>query len=308
MSVINKIEYYDNSDSKCINYTEYKVSYCEINKEIEVKLIDSCYNHHFIIIDINDGFVINYLKNDIVKLWNFIKENDEKKTIMFKLDKFGKYMMVINEPVYLEYHLKSIEKEKQDLRVNKLIHENKRLEQQLTNTKEELEEFKKSELINHFETFIYLDSYDRNSTDLKVTMHNRKNQPSLSTITHNLNSLILFPLLKKLHIDFSSNQSDYLKYQSINDFLEPLGKLKLESLKFSNSCYAIHLDFNFISKCKTLKEINLESIYLKNVDGLYNSEFLEKVIITKCPQYPVLSPYFSKSLFKNPSKLDIIIT
>ena len=73
------IEHYDNSDSKCVNYTEYKVSYCEINKEIEIKLIDSCYNHHFIIIDINDGFVINYLKNDIVKLWNFIKENNEKK-------------------------------------------------------------------------------------------------------------------------------------------------------------------------------------------------------------------------------------
>lgn len=121
------IEYYDNSDYKCVNYTEYKVSYCEINKEIEVKLIDSLYNHHFIIIDINDGFVINYLKNDIFKLWNFIKENNEKKTIMFKLDKFRKYIMIIQHPIYLEYSLKSIQKDSGDIKVNKLIHENKKL-------------------------------------------------------------------------------------------------------------------------------------------------------------------------------------
>lgn len=65
------------------------------------------------------------------------------------------------------------------------------------------------DLINHFEKFIFLNCYDKNSTNLTVTMRT----PCNSKNTSDLSSLILFPLLENLTIKFSSftNESFYFK-------------------------------------------------------------------------------------------------
>lgn len=105
------IECYKSKKHECEDYIQYELSFCKTNQEIKIKLIDDYNEHHFVVIDSNDPYVINHLNNDISKLWNFIKQNHIDETIIFKLDVSGHYVMKMKKPVCLEYQLKTIEKD-----------------------------------------------------------------------------------------------------------------------------------------------------------------------------------------------------
>ena len=65
--------------SNHIEKNNYSVEFKDSDQpHIKIKYIDLDYNDHFIIINDQDDFIINYLNGDINKLWKFLVDNDEK--------------------------------------------------------------------------------------------------------------------------------------------------------------------------------------------------------------------------------------
>ena len=269
-----------------IENSNYTIRFNQEEKEIEVRYKDINYNHHFIIINNNDAFIINYLNNNINSLWEFIYENYKNDAIVFKLDEYGKYLMIIKKPIYLTYHLKPIEKDKADLRINKLVEENKNLikiikelKEEMKEMKEEMKELKEEILPNHFNDKIHLNTYNLTTTSLTIYRHN----PS-SSLTKSFDSLVLFKNLKKLHIDGRhSTMTPTLPYLNVFDMFKILNYLKLEELIIKDLHNITNLDF--INNLHTLKKIELENLDgLNIIDALYKLNNLVNVFITKCPK------------------------
>ena len=140
-----------------------------------------------------------------------------KNQLMFNIDEFGKYYMIINEPIFLKYDLTKITPtETNDSRINQLVKENKKLikstehlESKLSTLESKLsaleilyQKDKTDNLYNHFDRLINLNSYDINSEMLYCNINNYHYSNNLNHLyTTNFNSLCLFPKLKELVLD-----------------------------------------------------------------------------------------------------------
>jgi hypothetical protein len=266
-----------------IENINYSLSFREDVKLIEIKYRDSSYNQHFIIINDKDAFITKYLNRDINKLWNFLIENDKKNQILFNLDESGKYNMVINNPIYLEYPLTSIEKGNCDIRVNQLIHENNKLINTIKNLENKIISIQKNELYNHFDNLIHMTLYDLNSNDLyvntKYTTYGRE------VYNINFSSLCLFPKLSSLTINWGNQNchpQPILTYKNAQMIFEPITKINLKKLWIYHISDIIDIDFT--SSIHTLEEISIQNCPgLKSIDGLFQLTNLQKVTIHNCP-------------------------
>lgn len=282
-------------------------------EEIEVRYRDTDYNQHFIIIHNEDTFVMNYLNNDINALWEFIESNHLNNTIKFQLDEFGNYIFIIKKPIYLKYHLKPIQKDKADLRMNTLVQENKLLKKELYEVKKKLNEFKRefklfqrTEYINHFDKVIHLNSYEFDKISLMVELSKFNERTNNYDIyTTNFSSLTLFHQLTDLVIRNDSGR-DRLNIQEFDDgenIWWQLSSLKLKNLTIENTKHIYYVDF--LREMETLQSITLTNLSeLEDITELFSLSNLTNITIHNCPKLNNIS----SSLFKNPLQIHFIQT
>lgn len=274
-----------------IENSDYTFQFRESQQEIEIRYRDSDYNQHFIVINNQDAFIINYLNRDINKLWKFIIDNDEKQQIIFNMDEFGKYYMIINEPVFLKYHLKCIGKN--DVRVNQLVKENKKLINEVSSLKNLFEEFKKNTLFDHFDRNIFINSYDLNSEKLNLRIRDSINGKDLN-FNNSFESLSLFHNIQDLTIGGTSNNLIF-KYRNSSVLFQPISKLNLKILKIAT--ISMLEDIDFTSTIHTLEEVELYNLSnLTCVSGLYQLSNLKKVIISECRSLGNVSGNFKSNI------------
>jgi hypothetical protein len=310
--------------SNHIEKNNYSVEFKDSDQpHIEIKYIDSDYNDHFIIINDQDDFIINYLNGDINKLWKFLVDNDKKNQLMFNIDEFGKYYMIINEPIFLKYDLTKITPtETNDSRINQLVKENKKLikstehlESKLSTLESKLsaleilyQKDKTDNLYNHFDRLINLNSYDIDSEMLYCNINNyciRINTNNTNPLyTTNFNSLCLFPKLKELVLDsIGSSYSGYNKYRKNDFFNHYRGYEDALDQRFINPNDILHsyqtdlIGMNCIcnsGKSNTqlfepISKLKLTKLYIGHTYGIFDIDFtssihtLEEITIVACP-------------------------
>lgn len=204
--------------SKFIENTNYSLNF-KTNNEIEIRFRDDDYNQHFTIITEEDAFVINYLNRDVGKLWKILSLQHQEKQINFEIDEFGKYNIVINEPIFLKYVLKPTDKGKNDIRVNQLLKENKDLLEKLNLLQKEFDDLKNNKLTN------------KNSK--KSTINNGFNNISLRKAIKLWSISERCAIEKYGHIsewDVSSVTNMSYLFACCRDFNEPLNKWNVSSV------------------------------------------------------------------------------
>ena len=280
--------------TKFIENKNYSLKF-KTSNEIEIRFRDDDYNQHFTIINEEDAFVINYLNRNVGRLWKILLDQHEQNQLNFEIDEFGKYNIVINEPIFLKYLLKPIEKGKSDVRINQLVKENKdlhknveNLENKLSYLQKEFDFFKRNQLITHFGRYIKLNTYELNATKLQVTIDENINNINVSNCS--LNSLILFSELKDLYlrINYCISQNRECKEKLTQILFEPVGKLNLEILTIELCTFIFNI--NFVKTITSLEEISIiNCTNLESVEELYGLPNLKKVTITNCPKIGSIS-------------------
>ena len=306
--------------SNHIEKNNYSVEFKDSDQpHIEIKYIDSDYNDHFIIINDQDDFIINYLNGDINKLWKFLVDNDEKNQLMFNIDEFGKYYVIINEPIFLKYDLTKITPtETNDSRINQLVKENKKLikstehlESKLSTLESKLsaleilyQKDKTDNLYNHFDLLINLNSYDINSEMLYCNINNYHYSTNANPLyTTNFNSLCLFPKLKELVLDSIGPGSKYHKHDFFNSYQYQCSRYE-DALdkRFINPNSILHsyqtdlIGMNRICPVKShtqlfepISKLKLTKLYIGHTYGIFDIDFtssihtLEEITIVACP-------------------------
>ena len=306
--------------SNHIEKNNYSVEFKDSDQpHIEIKYIDSDYNDHFIIINDQDDFIINYLNGDINKLWKFLVDNDKKNQLMFNIDEFGKYYMIINEPIFLKYDLTKITPtETNDSRINQLVKENKKLikstehlESKLSTLESKLsaleilyQKDKTDNLYNHFDRLINLNSYDINSEMLYCNINNNYIYATNHLYTTNFNSLCLFPKLKELVLDsissgcisykqgfFNSKHYNYRGYEDALDgrFINPNSILHSYQTDLIGMNCICNPGKSHTQLFEPISKLKLTKLYIGHTYGIFDIDFtssihtLEEITIVACP-------------------------